>query len=128
MAYRTPVKRAVGLGSAKDGVHHWWMQRVTAIALVPLVLWFTFSMAVYAGADFETVRAWIATPMVAVLLIALIVTALFHAQLGLQVVLEDYVQPHGLQLACVIAVKFLAVLLILVGVLSVLRIALGGQT
>ena len=126
MRYRTPTKNALGLGSAKDGVHHWWMQRMTAIALVPLVLWFSFSLISYAGADYHTVTAWIGSPLVAVLLIALIASVFYHAQLGLQVVLEDYVHLDWLRIASIVAVKFVTVLLALAGILAVLRIALGA--
>lgn len=126
MRYRTPIKGALGLGSAKDGVHHWWMQRLTAIALVPLVLWFSFSLISYAGADYEVVREWIASPLVAVLLIVLIASVFFHAQLGLQVVLEDYIHLDWLRIASIVLMKFATVLLALAGILAVLRIALGA--
>jgi len=126
MPYKTPTKRALGLGSAKSGTHHWWMQRVSAVAMVILVLWFAFSAAVIAGSGHAEVVAWIGSPVVAGMLILLIATLYFHAQLGLQVVIEDYVPHHGLQLAGVYAVKFLAIILALTGILAVLRIALGG--
>lgn len=126
MSYRTPIKRAVGLGSAKDGVHHWWIQRLTAIALVPLLIWFSFGIAVNAGADYEAARAWIGSPVVTVLLIALIATACHHMQLGLQVVIEDYVHAKGVAMTCIILVKFVSVLLALAGIVAVLLIALGG--
>ncbi len=126
MAFRTPIKIARGLGSAKDGVHHWWIQRVTAVALIPLTIWFAFSIASYAGADYATVRAWIGSPLPAVLLILLIAMTFHHAQLGMQVVIEDYVSAKGVQLAALLLVKFLAALLALVGIFAVLRIAFGG--
>jgi len=126
MALRTPIKRAVGLGTAKAGVKHWWLQRLTAIAMVPLVIWFAFAVASLAGADYAQVQAWIARPLVAGLLVLLIGTLYFHAQLGLQVVIEDYVHAKAAQLALLIAIKFVAILLAVVGVLAVLRIALGG--
>ena len=125
MRFRTAVKDARGLGSAKDGVHHWWVQRVSAVALVPLVLWFVFSVAINAGGDYEAMRAWLGQPFTAGVAILLVATVFYHAQLGLQVVLEDYVGHRGVQLAAVIAVKFLAAILALTGVLSVLRIAFG---
>lgn len=126
MALRTPIKRAVGLGAAKAGVKHWWMQRLTAVAMVPLVIWFAFAVASLAGADYAHVQAWIARPLVAGLLVLLIGTLFFHAQLGLQVVIEDYVHAKAAQLALLIAIKFVAILLAVVGILAVLRIALGG--
>ena len=126
MALRTPIKRARGLGSAKDGVGHWWLQRVTAVALIPLVIWFAFGLASNAGADYEAVRAWIGSPMTAGLFILLIGTLYFHAQLGLQVIIEDYVHGKAAQLASLLAVKFLAAVLALTGILAILRIAFGG--
>src|SRR5471030_1168139 len=88
--FRSPLSRARGLGSAKEGVHHWWMQRVTAIALIPLVVWFAISLIMLSGADFAVVRAWIGSPLVMVLLPLTIGVGLYHGQLGMQVVWEDY--------------------------------------
>ena len=90
MDRRTPLARARGLGSAKEGVHHWWMQRLTAIALIPLVVWFAVSLIMLSGADLTTVRAWIGSPLAMVLLILTIGVGLHHGQLGMQVVWEDY--------------------------------------
>lgn len=126
MAYRTAVKDARGLGSAKDGVHHWWVQRVSAVALIPLILWFALSVAVHAGGDYEAVRDWLASPVITGLSILLIAAAFYHAQLGLQVVLEDYVNNRLVQLAGIVLVKFAAAVLALTGILAVLSIAFGG--
>ena len=126
MNFRTAVKDAQGLGSAKDGVHHWWMQRVTAVALVVLVIWFAFSMAAHAGSGYEAMRAWIGSPFTAGVAILLLATGFYHAQLGLQVVLEDYVGSKAVEVASIIAVKFLAAILALTGILAVLSIAFGG--
>lgn len=126
MDFRTPLKRAMGLGSAKEGVNHWWIQRLTGIALAPLSIWFAFSAAVHGGADYETVRAWIGSPVISLLLIVLIATTCQHMHLGLQVVIEDYADAKGLQIAGIILVKFIAILLALAGIFAVLRIALGG--
>ena len=87
---RDPLATARGLGSAKDGVHHWWMQRITAVALVPLVVWFAVSLVMLSGADYNAVREWIARPLVMVMLILTITVGLHHGQLGMQVVYEDY--------------------------------------
>ncbi len=126
MNLRTPIKTARGLGSAKDGVHHWWMQRLTAIALVPLVLWFVFCVASLSGGDYETVRAWVSQPFTTVMLVLLIAVVFYHAQLGLQVVIEDYISAKAPQLTALIVVKFLAVLMAVIGIVAVLRIAFGG--
>lgn len=123
---RTPLARVRGLGSAKDGVHHWWAQRLTAIALVPLVLWFVVSVAGMPGMDHAAVVAWVGSPAVTVLLVLLIAATFWHAQLGVQVVIEDYVHGEGCKLAALIAVKFAAVLLAVAGIVAVLRLAFGG--
>src|SRR3954468_18833288 len=83
---RTPLARARGLGSAKAGVHHWWAQRLTAIALIPLVVWFAVSLVMLSGAEYNVVRAWIGSPLVMVMLILTITIGLHHGQLGMQVV------------------------------------------
>jgi succinate dehydrogenase / fumarate reductase membrane anchor subunit len=126
MSLQTPLGRARGLGSAKEGVSHWWTQRVTAIALVPLTLWFVVSLLGVAGADYETVVSWIAKPVNAVLLIALLISMFYHAILGLQVIIEDYVHHEGTKVASLLVMKFLLVLLGGFAVLAVLRIAVGG--
>ena len=123
---RTPLARARGLGSARVGVHHWWAQRLTAIALIPLVVWFAISLVMMSGADYGTVRAWIGSPVVMVLLILTIAIGLHHGQLGLQVVIEDYVHGDGFKLALIVAVRFIAVLFGLAAIVAVLRIGFGG--
>lgn len=123
---RTPLARARGLGSAHAGLHHWWMQRLTAIALVPLVVWFAVSLVMMSGADYGVVRAWIGSPFVTVLLILTIVVGLHHGQLGLQVVIEDYIHGEGRKLALILLVRFVAVLSGLAAVVAILRIGFGG--
>jgi succinate dehydrogenase / fumarate reductase membrane anchor subunit len=123
---RTPLARARGLGSAREGVHHWWAQRLTAIALIPLVVWFAISLVMMSGADYGAVRAWIGSPLVMVLLILTIAVGLHHGQLGLQVVIEDYVHGDGSKLALIVAVRFIAVLFGLAAIVAVLRIGFGS--
>ena len=123
---RTPLARARGLGSAKDGLHHWWVQRVTAVALVPLVVWFAISLVMLSGADYPVVRAWIGSPLVMVLLMLTIVIGLHHGQLGMQVVIEDYVQNDGMKLALIVLMRFIAVLFGLAAIVAILRIGFGG--
>ena len=125
---RTPLGRVRGLGSAKEGVQHWWVQRLTAVALVPLSLWFIYSMIGLTGAEHRVVVAWFSHPLNAVLMIVLIATTFHHAQLGIQVVIEDFVHHEGRKLASIVAVKFLAVLLAAGAIFGVLRIALGVQS
>ena len=123
---RTPLARARGLGSARDGLHHWWAQRLTAIALIPLVVWFAISLVMLSGADYDIARAWIGSPLVMVLLILTISIGLHHGQLGIQVVIEDYVHGDGWKLALIVAVRFVAVVFGLAAVVAILRIGLGG--
>ena len=123
---RTPLARARGLGSARDGLHHWWAQRLTAIALIPLVVWFAISLVMLSGADYDAARAWIGSPLVMVLLILTITVGLHHGQLGLQVVIEDYIHGDGKKLVLIVAVRFVAVVFGLAAIVAILRIGLGG--
>ncbi len=126
MDLRTPLNRARGLGSAKDGLHHWWAQRLTAVALIPLVVWFAISLVMLSGADYAIVRAWIGSPFVMVLLILTIGIGLHHGQLGMQVVIEDYVHSEGVKLALIVGIRFLAVFFGLAAAVAILRIGFGG--
>tara|TARA_A100001037_G_scaffold189086_1_gene169293 strand:- start:2448 stop:2825 length:378 start_codon:yes stop_codon:yes gene_type:complete len=125
MNMRSPLSRARGLGSAKTGTAHWWAQRLTALALVPLVIWFVVSMIVVTGADHEAAVAFISIPINAVLLILLIVATFRHGQLGLEVVIEDYIHTKWLEVALIIAVKGAAVFLGVTSVYAVIAIALN---
>ena len=126
MQFRSPLGKVRGLGSAKDGTHHWWMQRVTAVALIPLAIWFTASVVSLIGKDHAAFTAWVKNPVSATLLVLLLAATFHHAQLGLQVVIEDYVHREGCKVASILAVKFAAVVLAGIGIVSVLRIAFGG--
>jgi succinate dehydrogenase / fumarate reductase membrane anchor subunit len=126
MTYRTPLSHARGLGSAKSGAHHWWMQRLTAVALVPLTLWFILSVIQLIGADFQTAVVWLSSPTNAVLMLLLIAATFHHMQLGLQVVIEDYVQGEGIKIVGIVLVKLFSVLLAAAAAFSVLKIAFGG--
>jgi succinate dehydrogenase / fumarate reductase membrane anchor subunit len=123
---RSPLGRAVGLGSAKEGVEHWWRQRLTAVALVPLVLWFVIALVAHVGADRREAVAWLGSPIPAILMIVLIGTAAYHAALGLQVVIEDYVHREWAKLASLIAVRFACLLLGVAGIFAILRMAFLG--
>lgn len=120
MNRRSALGRVRGLGSAKEGVGHWWAQRLTALALVPLTLWFVISVAAMTGASHAEMVDWVGSPLVAGLLILLIVATFYHNYLGLQVVIEDYVHHEGWKLALLLLVQGGSVLLALTALLSVL--------
>lgn len=120
---RSPLGRARGLGSAKDGTHHWWAQRVTAVALVPLALWLVIGVLRLVGAPHIEVARWMGHPVNAALLAALVVAIFHHAQLGLQVVIEDYVHAEGAKVALLLLVKGACWLLAAVALLSIIRIS-----
>jgi succinate dehydrogenase / fumarate reductase membrane anchor subunit len=121
---RSPLGRARGLGSAKAGAAHWWAQRLTALALLPLTLWFLCAAVRMIGATRDDVVSWIAGPLPLVLMIALVIATFHHLQLGLQVVIEDYVENHALRVGAVLLVKALALLLALACIVSALRLGL----
>jgi succinate dehydrogenase / fumarate reductase, membrane anchor subunit len=123
---RSPLGRAIGLGSAKEGVDHWWAQRVSAVALIVLGLWFVASLAALAGADRATVVAWLHGPLAAILTILTLAAVFYHSALGLQVVIEDYVQAESVKLAAVTLVRLLCLALAVAGIFAVLRIAFGA--
>ncbi|NKB39208.1 MAG: succinate dehydrogenase, hydrophobic membrane anchor protein [Gammaproteobacteria bacterium] len=125
MSLQTPLAKVKGLGSAKDGTHHWWHQRLSAIALLPLSLWFIYSVVSMVGADYMTVVYWIRLPYVTVLLILFLVALFYHALLGMQIVVEDYIHSEWQKIACLILVKFLAAVGALASVLSVLNVFFG---
>lgn len=126
MKFRSALNNVRGLGSARSGTHHFWMQRVTALALVPLLLWLVWSMALLNGLDYDAARAWVSSPITSVLLVGTLLALLYHAKLGLQVVIEDYVHAEGAKFIYLIALKFVSLLLALASVIAVLRISLAG--
>ena len=121
---RSPLGRARGLGSARAGAAHWWAQRLTAVALVPLTLWFISAVIQLQGADQHGAVVWLSAPVPLVLMLALILATFHHLQLGLQVVLEDYVHDHAMKLASVLAMKAACVLLALACIVAVLKLGL----
>lgn len=123
MSLKTPLGAARGLGSAKDGTHHWIMQRITAVALVPLTIWFVFNAVALAGAGYAEAAGWLASPLNAVLMLLLIAATFHHLQLGLQVVVEDYVHGEGKKIAALLAIKLAAFALATAGVFAVLKVA-----
>jgi succinate dehydrogenase / fumarate reductase membrane anchor subunit len=123
---RSPVGRAIGLGSAKAGVEHWWLQRVTAVALVPLTLWFVVAVVRLSGADIDAVRDWVGRPLPAILLVLLLVATFWHASLGLQVVIEDYVHTDLVKLGLVVVVRLACFALTVAGIFAVFGMAVGA--
>ncbi|HEV2702538.1 MAG TPA: succinate dehydrogenase, hydrophobic membrane anchor protein [Steroidobacteraceae bacterium] len=126
MSLQTPLGRVRGLGSAGNGVHHWWVQRLTALALVPLAIWLLVSLLTLPALDFVTVVTWIAGTWTASLLTLFVLIACWHSSLGIQVIFEDYVQDHGLKTLILVLSGFVHAVLAALGVFAVLRIAFGS--
>jgi succinate dehydrogenase / fumarate reductase membrane anchor subunit len=121
---RSPLSKVKGLGSAKEGTGHFWHQRLTSLLLIPLVLWVGFSLAAL-PVDHTTLVGWIQQPWVSVALVLLVITTFYHAQLGLQVVIEDYVSSHSRRTMALLLTNLSCLLLGTIGVISVLKISLG---
>jgi succinate dehydrogenase / fumarate reductase membrane anchor subunit len=126
MSLRTPLGRVLGLGAAKEGVQHWWLQRLTSIALVPLTIWFLVSLLALPAFDQATVRLWLSQGWPALLLCLLVLVASWHSQLGVRVVIEDYVHGAGGRTLLLVLVTFLHVFIAAAGLFAVLRVALGS--
>lgn len=122
---RTPLSRVIHLGSAKDGAQHWWMQRVTAVALTPLAIWFVASLVSLAGADLSMLKAWLGQPLPALFMILFLGVGLYHLKLGLQTIVEDYVHEEGPKLVLLLANAFACVLVGGAAILAVLKLAFG---
>jgi succinate dehydrogenase / fumarate reductase, membrane anchor subunit len=126
MSLANPLRRVLGSGSAKSGVEHWWRQRLTSIALVPLSVWFVVSLLALPSFEHATVIAWIGQTSTALLLILLVLTAAWHSQLGVRVIVEDYVHHPGGKTVTLVLLAFLHVLIAAAGVFAVLKVAFGG--
>ncbi|WP_220337043.1 MULTISPECIES: succinate dehydrogenase, hydrophobic membrane anchor protein [unclassified Wenzhouxiangella] len=122
---RNPLERAHNHGSAHDGVGHWWAQRFSAILLVVLTAWLIWALATLVGADHAAAAAFLAHPFHAVMAILFVVVGFYHGQLGLQVVIEDYVHQRALEVFLLVAIKALALFGGLLGALAILKLALG---
>lgn len=126
MDYRTPLSRARGLGSAKSGTGHWWMQRVTAVALIPLSFWLIYFLGLSLTAPYQQTVAWLTTPINSVCIVAWIIAVFYHAALGLQVVIEDYIAADGPKIISIWAVNLAFLFLAIAALLAVFRIVLIG--
>jgi len=125
MSLRSPLSRVLGMGTARQGVDHWWLQRLTAVALVPLSIWFLVSLLTLPSLDQATVSAWMAHSSSALLLVLLVLASAWHSRLGVAVVVEDYVHG-GLKAVTLVLFTFVHVLVAAAGVLAILRVALRG--
>lgn len=119
---QTPHGRAVGLGSAKSGFEHWWMERITAVALLPLGVWFAGSLIAQSGSDYRTFVAWLGAPVNTVLMVLLLITLFWHAALGFQVVIEDYVHSDA-KIWALLAARFICFAAAGIGILATLGVA-----
>ncbi|HRX36202.1 MAG TPA: succinate dehydrogenase, hydrophobic membrane anchor protein [Aestuariivirga sp.] len=125
MSMRTPLGKVRGLGSAKDGTEHWWLQRVTAIANIPLIIFLVIFVIAHLGATRAQLVASIGNPFVAILLALTFISVLWHMRLGLQVVIEDYVHGHAVKFAALLANSFVALLLGVAALFAILKMSFG---
>jgi len=125
MSLRSPLSRVLGLGSAKDGTAHWWAQRVTAVALVPLTLWFVCSLLTLPDFEYETVRTWLSVPITGFLSVLLVAVMSYHSYLGTIVIIEDYVVSSGMKVLSLMTLRFLYVLAGGAAMFAILRVVFG---
>jgi succinate dehydrogenase / fumarate reductase membrane anchor subunit len=126
MSLRSPLGRVLGLGSARDGTAHWWAQRVSAVALIPLTLWFIFSLLTLPALDYATVRAWLSFPMSSFLAVLLVAVSTYHSYLGTHEVIEDYVHSAGTKVLSLLLLRFAHVLVGGAGIFAIMRVAFGS--
>ena len=125
MSLRTPLGRVHGLGSAKEGTHHWWAQRLTALALIPLTLWLVYSLVCMTTLDYMAAIGWLQSPMTSSLLILFVIALFYHGQLGMQVVIEDYVACEVMKITSLILLKFVIWFAGLASIMAILKVFLG---
>lgn len=126
MSLMTPLNRVLGLGTAKGAGEHWWLQRVTAVALLPLGLWFAYALSTLGSFDYATVVAWVREPLTSILLILMVLAVGYHSVLGVQVVIEDYVTGKGTRAATLVASTLAHFGLVVAAIFAVLKIAFGS--
>lgn len=123
--FRSKLSSAIRLGRAKTGVGHWWMERVSAIVLIPLTVWFVAAIIAHTDSDHAAFVTWLGTPLVATLMILLLITLFYHTALGLQVVIEDYVHS-GIVTSAIVAVRVGCIALTVAGIVAILILAFRG--
>jgi succinate dehydrogenase / fumarate reductase membrane anchor subunit len=123
--FRSPLKASRGLGAAKDGTHHWVVQRLSAIALIPLSIWFVYALLTAIMADVSAAKQFVAQPINAILLFLLVEAMLYHGALGVQVVVEDYIHKPCCKITTLVVVKLGTVVLMAAAALAIGKIALG---
>ena len=128
MKHNSALVRSLRLGSAKEGTHNWWWQRLTAIALVPLSLWFVGSIwsIIVDGANYDALQSWLAGPIAAILMLTFIFALFFHLKLGLQVVIEDYIHNKATKWSLLITLNLSSIIGGIISIYSTIVIALGG--
>ena len=125
MSLRTPLSKVIGRGSAGEGVGHWWVQRVTAVALLPLTAWFVISLLGQSLQSYDAMRGWLGQPWVAVPTILLVFTLAWHSKLGVQVVIEDYVHAKGAKTTLLLLSTFVHIGASVAGIFAILALALS---
>jgi succinate dehydrogenase / fumarate reductase, membrane anchor subunit len=126
MSLRSPLGRVLGTGSAKDGTSQWWAERVSALALIPLTLWFLFSLLSLPVQDYGAVRAWLALPLNGFLEVVLVAVLTYHSYLGTNVIIEDYVRGNSMKLFSLLLLQFIYALIGGVSIFAILRVAFGS--
>ena len=126
MSLQTPLNKVRGLGSAKEGTGHFWMQRVTAVANIPLVLFLVWTILTTAGADHATVRATLSEPFTGLALLLLVLSGTIHMRLGMQIIIEDYIRSEGLKLMALLLNTFFSILIAVACIYAVMKLALGA--
>jgi succinate dehydrogenase / fumarate reductase membrane anchor subunit len=126
MDMRTPLGRVRGLGSAKEGADHFWRQRLTAIANIPLTLFLVITLIIYGGADYAVVASHLASPFVAIPMLLMVVSAVIHMRLGMQVVIEDYVSSEGLKIIGLMLNTFFCAAVGLASAFAILKLSFGA--
>ncbi len=125
MSLRSPLSRVLGRGPAGEGAGHWWLQRITAVALLPLTVWFVVSLLGQSLQSYDAMRGWLGQPWVAVLTILLVATLALHSKLGVQVVIEDYVHGKGAKTTLLLLSIFVHVVAAVAGIFAILTLALS---